>query len=520
MKVGKRTYLYESVSFRDEQGRPRNKKTYIGKIDLNTDQPVYKLEYIERMQRKGTPVAVPVKFSAEDVQSSTIKEYGAYYLLNTIAQKSGLNKVLSGIFPEQWEQILTLAQYLVCMDDPVMYCEDWLTKTESLPVGTMSSQRISELLSSISHEDRISFYEEWGNYRKEREYLALDITSVSSYSELIESVEWGYNRDGEDLAQINLCMLYGEQSGLPVYSVVYSGSLKDVSTLRATIKQIEHIREEDLMLVMDKGYCSKANIDMMLEVSSKVKFVIAMPFTHDFAKEQVTKARQEIDQFQNTIDLGNDTVFGRTRECMWDEQHKVYSHVFYNAIKATQAKNDLYTHVKGLEREARGAPEKSRGKGKFVKYLNIRKSGKAEGGYSIKVKEAELEKRLKNVGWLVMVSNHITEASEAIRIYRKKDVVEKAFERIKCNLGLGRLRIHSETNMQNKVFMGFIALILMSYIHNIMSEKDLYKYMTMKRLIKALENLKVQRINGHRILFPLTKTQKMIFDAFDVHLPV
>ena len=31
--VGKYTYLYESVSFRDQNGRPRNKKVSIGKID-------------------------------------------------------------------------------------------------------------------------------------------------------------------------------------------------------------------------------------------------------------------------------------------------------------------------------------------------------------------------------------------------------------------------------------------------------------------------------------------------------
>ena len=81
-----------------------------------------------------------------------------------------------------------------------MYLEDWLQKTESFPVGSMSSQRISELLLSINNDERKAFYREWGAYRCEQEYLALDITSVSSYSSLIEDVEWDIT------ATENLCL--------------------------------------------------------------------------------------------------------------------------------------------------------------------------------------------------------------------------------------------------------------------------------------------------------------------------
>jgi len=44
----------------------------------------------------------------------------------------------------------------------------------------------------------------------------LDSTSISCWSELIDDVEWGYNRDGDTLAYINLCMPMGQQSRLPV----------------------------------------------------------------------------------------------------------------------------------------------------------------------------------------------------------------------------------------------------------------------------------------------------------------
>ena len=44
-KVGKYTYIYESESFRDNNGKPQTRKTPIGKIDLKTGQPVYRPEY-------------------------------------------------------------------------------------------------------------------------------------------------------------------------------------------------------------------------------------------------------------------------------------------------------------------------------------------------------------------------------------------------------------------------------------------------------------------------------------------
>ena len=42
VKVGKHTYLYESVSFRDEHWNVQNKRRPVGKIDLLTGERVFK----------------------------------------------------------------------------------------------------------------------------------------------------------------------------------------------------------------------------------------------------------------------------------------------------------------------------------------------------------------------------------------------------------------------------------------------------------------------------------------------
>jgi transposase len=181
---------------------------------------------------------------------------------------------------------------------------------------------------------------------------------------------------------------------------------------------------------------------------------------------------------------------------------------------------NLYGHVSRLVEEAKADPDNGKLQKHFDHYLMIRRSSKNEAGFTVSVREDVVERELTNAGWLVLISNHISDAQEAISIYRAKDVVEKGFLRLKGSLGLDRLRVHSQEAMESKVFVGFIALILMSHMHRIMFERKLYDRMTMKDLIRTMEKLRTQVINDRRILFPLTKKQREIYEAFGLPLPV
>jgi hypothetical protein len=69
-KVGKYTYLYESESYRNEMGKPRNRRVMIGKIDLKTGQPVYKKEYIERMRERESGSSLQRWFQSSALRMS------------------------------------------------------------------------------------------------------------------------------------------------------------------------------------------------------------------------------------------------------------------------------------------------------------------------------------------------------------------------------------------------------------------------------------------------------------------
>jgi transposase len=522
-KSGKYTYIMECIAFRNENGKPDNKKIPIGKIDPVTGSYIYKPEYIERMREAGTPVDLPPAqkaFSVDDIHGSRILECGMFYLLRTLAKKSGLLESLVSALPNFWQEIFMLACYLVSSGDPFGYCEEWIENTEAFPVGKMASQRISEILSQISHKERENFYKAWCLCRVEKEYLALDITSISSYSELVDDVEWGYNRDHEKLPQVNLCMLMGETSQLPIYQTVYSGSLKDVSTLESTLSAHDNITcGKATLIVMDKGFYSKKNVKSMLHDEKIKKFIIAMPFTSGFAQQQVTSEQKDIDKIENTIVVGSDSMRAVTKVRTWDKEHEIITHIYYNAVKALRKREELYSHVAILRDEAEADPKKWIKDDEHRKYLRIRRSTKAETGYVVSIRKDIIETALKTAGWLVLISNDIVEAKEAMRIYRAKDVVEKGFLRFKRNLELGRLRVHSQENMQNKIFIGFIALIMLSEIHSVMLDKELYKKMTMRHLIMTISKQRTQEIIDNKIVFPATKEQQLIYKAFNIKPP-
>ena len=519
--VGNNTYLYESHSFRDSIGRPRNTKVKIGKIDRKTGRPLYTQEYIDRMREFGTPVTIPQTDRIDGLEErinealDSLKSYGLFYFLKKASEKIGLLKILQQTLPKYWEEIWMLSFYLIGSDKPLMYMEDWISENESYPVGKMSSQRLSELLGAFGQKEQNDFYREWCAVNPSDEYMALDITSISSYSRLIHDCEKGYNRDGEDLCQINLCLLFGEETRLPVYQTVYSGSLKDVGTFKATIAEMEAVsRSKKLVLVTDKGFFSSKNVKMLAEKYKGSEFLMAVPFTNNWARELVMNERDKIDRVENIIKTTSSPIRGVSRKInLYDLQ--LTGHVFYNPERALAERNELFNHAIWLKEMIEAGKEMSDFRKEIEKYLLVKKEKKT----SVRINQRAIDQELETSGWLVLLGNGRLTIQKAYDIYRKKDVVEKAFMKYKNSLGLHRLRVHGDVRMKNKLFVSFIALILVSYIHRIMKEKDLYQKMTMEKMFITLSKLRKVAINGHHILRPITKEQHHIFSAFSMPSP-
>ena len=493
-KLGKYTYLYESESFWDKKNKRPDKKVKIGKIDLLSGEPVYKQDYLDKLAASGKSIAGMRlwdktkevrgnKFMASTIETSAIyelldsvKDFGVIYFLREIAEQIGLIPILQETLPGIWDEVLTLAYYLIVTDKPAMYIEEWVETNAGIDASGMTGQRISDLLAAFGCVERNSFYRLWHKLISEREYVALDITSISSYTEQIGAFEWGHNRDGDDLPQINICMLFGMDSKLPVYQTVYSGSLGDVTTLRTTISEFNALTGgKEILIVMDKGFYSEKNINALLGENTdeiRYRFLLSVPFSANIAYEQIGLEQGSIDSLENVILTSGSPIRGVHKLSGWNSSVKLNTLVFYNPEKAMKEKNELYGYVTQLARLAKKDPDNVKLSETYAKYLKISRPRKNSKDITVSIREDEVAWELETTGWFVLLSNYIDDPQSAHDTYRMKDVVEKSFMRFKQNLGLKRLRVHSDDRVQNKVFVAFVALIISSAIHENMKKKS------------------------------------------------
>jgi hypothetical protein len=105
-------------------------------------------------------------------------------------------------------------------------------------------------------------------------------------------------------------------------------------------------------------------------------------------------------------------------------------------------------------------------------------------GVQVTAKQEAIDEAKKNYGYFALMSNELKDSSEALSIYRNKDLVEKAFGNLKERLNLRRVLVSSEQSLDGKLFVEFIALIYLSYIKKAMQDHKLFGKYTIQGLLE------------------------------------
>jgi len=219
---------------------------------------------------------------------------------------------------------LSIAYYLILEDNnPLSRFPKWAALHKH-PFGRdIPSQRSSELFASITEEKRTQFFERQGKRRVEKEYWAYDITSISSYSNTLAQFKYGLNKEHDPLAQINLALLYGQESGLPFYYRKLAGNIPDVKTVRNLLADLDYLGCQKIKLVMDRGFYSEENVNALFR--DHLKFIMAAKLNLTYVKQELNKVRATIRNWENydqryelyaqtSSIIGDTSRNGRTRE--------------------------------------------------------------------------------------------------------------------------------------------------------------------------------------------------------------
>ena len=502
------TYVYESVSYWDkERKQPRNKQVCIGKLD-----PVSgKFIPSKRLVPEQAAVRDPVVTASTEIVGPSI-------ILDAITDWLGLGNLLKSCFPKEHQQIQMMAYYLASQGGPLSHCGTWC-KSHARSQEFLTSQRISEILRSISIDEKQTFFNKWMNKVLEDDYLCYDITSISSYSELNEYIKYGHNRDRDKLPQLNLAVLFGQKGRLPVYFQRLPGNITDVTTLHNLLKTFKALEVKTLHYVMDKGFYSKKNVDELL--ISRNKFVLSVPLNNKWVQHAIDDIYEVIHGPEGYQKLDDETLYVHSRLYPWGkEKRRCYLHLYYNAHARAEAIDRFNADLVSYKEELESGKLISEHQEEYNAFFMIKTTPKR--GMKVSYNTQAISQYINRYsGFQALLTNSIKNPIEALQVYRDKDVVEKCFDDLKNQLDMKRLRMHSSATVDGRIFVQFIALIYMSALRREMRKSVLIERYTVRELLQEMDTLTKVKYSGKygHILTEMTKPQREILRTLNIVLP-
>ena len=495
-------YVYKYTHyFRNAEGKPRNRAILIGKIDANTGKMEPNRNYYEFF--KITP----------GMPDIAVWDYGYSYLALKCCQDMGLTACLHEVFGGQATDIIASAAYIVREGSSMDAIDDWLERT-LVPgyLKSLDSQSTSRLFESISPAHTHEFFKKWVAVARTGENVCYDVTSISSYSRTMTDVEYGYNRDGEDLPQFNIGMFCDERSKLPLYFNRYNGSLTDKTNLSYVLDHAGEVGLTDIKFVVDGGFVGEECI-RNLSTHSRA-FTIGIPAYLNIAVDMLKSHAQGMERYANKLS-------GKNMYCV-DKSFAYYGvsgrlMLFYDPMNHAQLCNEMSERILALSAELSGLKRYPASRLKrYTHYFRIIRH-EVDTGFDFAVDADKVDALRQYKGFfLIFSTDHGISHEDVLYHYRAKDAAEKLFDQLKIDMQGARIRTHNEQTTTGKVFVLFVALVIRTYMIGILNKYLADKSSSLKKVFNQLTNITVITTGGRiRFTKALTKEQKMILTVFN-----
>jgi len=275
---------------------------------------------------------------------------------------------------------------------------------------------------------------------------------------------------------------------------------------------------------MDRGYYSAENINTLFK--KHLKFLCGTSSALSFAKEYIREigSRKDHYEYYNS----NLELYVFTRTIAWDyeqerpykgdvvkEERRMYLHLYFNPDKFSDDGKAFNRKLDTLKNELLSGHRVPEHEKEYKKYFEKKETPKR--GISLTVKQDAIDAAHERYGFFVLISNEVKDPVTALSLYRMRDVVEKAFWNVKERLNLKRTMTSSESSLEGKLFVEFVALIYLSYIQKKMEEKGLFATYTLHELLDELDVIECFMEPGKAPIHgEVLKKQEQIYRDLDV----
>jgi len=503
-KIKGQEYIYEITPYYNKEKKQiRQKSKYLGK-NVN---------------------GVPVRVRSQGQIPKKVLSHGEFVPFLKIAEDLQLEEILSDVLPkkEVWP-VLTLAMNYVTRPRALTHIQSWYEGTilfENHPKLPLSSQSLSRLLSRIGEGSmNLEFSKRLIERISACKTLVYDITSLSSYSQNIGLLEYGYNRDGLDLPQINLSLIVDKDLGIPVMYDLYPGSIVDVSTLKNTIKKIKSQGVRDYTLIMDRGFFSADNIEEMM--SGNLSFIIPPTSSMKSVKEAISAIHSMIDDPEHLNLYEKEPLFVMPVEINVGD-NKLSGYAYYDQKREQQERNtfykrlyDLMTRLKAINLKPWMNPgevfrETAKRDAKFIEWKAV------NGKFEVSLRKNAVSQAVNKMGKFILLYSGKFSWEECLTLYRSKDLVEKGFDTLKNDIDLMPANVRTDSTLKGYLFIVFLALVLRMKLLRLMLDSQLNKKYSVEGLITELEKIKMMILpDGEKITTEITKKQREILEVLQM----
>ena len=287
------------------------------------------------------------------------------------------------------------------------------------------------------------------------------------------------------------------------------GNIVSVSTISNLVTELKDFGMHSVTIVMDRGFYSESNMRELIKHS----IIASVPGTLSVYADLMKKS-SGIENSRNYLQYGEETILHKSFMI-----NKMRYIAYYSAKRKAERIESFYSRLSEAENRLkevmtvkfssrndmiRSVTTSVNGMGR---YLSLKFSG-SSFTYSLNHKSMQIH--TSRMGFFVLLTNTMIGEEDILKIYRKKDVVEKAFMHSKYIME--PLYAHSEVGTRAKVFLSILGYAIIAMIAN----KCEMTYNTTLETMKGIKE--VVYTNSSHSIVELTKEEKTLMEKLSIEL--
>ena len=403
---------------------------------------------------------------------------GVTDILSWIGKKSGIDKDICDATDKGTAQkILSIAWFWTSnQGKAIRHIEEWQINHRVPYVEGLSEDTCYLLMKQLGTDITISqkYFQNRAAHATSKDSVAVDTTTISSYSEHLNDVRYGYNKDGNGLATVKLLTLFSLKDHQPIAFMRQPGNIPDVISVLNALTQLSVLGMGKPLVVLDGGFFSDGNIFIFMQ--KHTKFLMRGSLDGRWIRPELDTV---MDSFETPSHICpyDSNVYGTTISIVLQfdserkytrnginkgdivsEEHRIYLHFYLNVDKARMEKAMLLDDIKSVKQQLeRGVDESLLTKSEqniVKKYLVVSRTPKR---FSVRMNDDAILKETRYYGYFVLLSNNKMSTFDALREYRLREKTEEGFRIDKQYNDAHITRSKTTTSLEGRFFCQFVA---------------------------------------------------------------